>query len=79
MILQRAIEDGEEKLAVVLHILQLQVIHDDGFGAVIISGDLQGSTLGNITRLWLEGPEVTVESHMDAWEDWQIRRKADKG
>ena len=74
VILQRAIEDGEEKLTVVFHVLQLEVLHGNGLSAVVIGDDPQSATLSDIACLRLEGPEVAVESHVDAGEDRQIRR-----
>ena len=73
-VLQRAIEDGEEKLAVVLHVLQLEVLHGDGLGAVVVGDHPQGATLGDIARLGLEGPEVTIEGHVYARESGHPRR-----
>ena len=40
VVLQRAVDDGEEELVVVFNVLQLQVLHDDGLGAVVVGGNL---------------------------------------
>lgn len=74
MILQRAIEDGEEELAVMFNILQLQVFHGNGLSAIVVGDDFQGAFFGNVTRLGLEGPEVGIEGDMHAREFGQIRR-----
>ena len=73
MVLQRAIEDRKEKLAVVFHILEFEVLHCDGLGAVFVGDDLQCAFLCNVTRLRLEGPEIAVKGNVYTREFGQIR------
>ena len=73
LIVEFGIKDGEEELAVVFHILQFEILHGDGFGAVFIGSHSQFAAFCDITCLGLEVPEVTIESDVDTWEGWQIR------
>ena len=72
MVLQLAIEDGEEELAVVFNVFEFEVFHRDGLGAVFIGDDFQGAILCNVTRLRLEGPEIAVKGNMYTGEFGQI-------
>ena len=74
MILQRSVKEGPEEFVVVLDVLQLEVLHDDGFGAVVVGDDAQRAALGHIARLGLHGPEVGIQSHVDARQRGQVRR-----
>ncbi len=56
------------------HIRQDEVLHNDRLGAIVVGDYVHGTALGDIARLRLEGPEVTVEGDTHAGEDWQIRR-----
>ena len=69
VILERAVEDGEEELAVVFHILQFEVFHNDGFGAVVVADNFESTALGNVACLRLESPKVAVQSDVYTWED----------
>ena len=73
MVLQLAIEDGEEELAVVFPVLEFEVLHRDGLGAVFVGDDLQCALLCNVTRLRLEGPKIAVKGNVYAREFGQIR------
>ena len=74
VVLQFGVKDGEEELVVVLKVLQLEVLHGDGLGAVGVGDDLQGAALGHIAGLGRHGPEVVFGGDMDAGEEGQIRR-----
>ena len=74
MIGELGIKNGEEKLAVVLHVLQLKIRHGDRLCSIFVGDNLQGATLGDITSLGRERPKVGVESDMHTRQRGKIRR-----
>lgn len=73
VILQRGWFVGEEDAVGVFDVAQHDILHCDGFGAVGVGGHVQCAALGNVARLRLEGPEVTIQGHVQAGEDGHIR------